>query len=309
MQLPNDLMSRLPELANSVALPAMIGAAGGGALSAYTSARSRPGNETPEMRRRRILRNALVGVLLGGTAGATLPTGIKMLGGQLAGSQRGLDPGASAIGFGLANAAPLAVGVGGGLKLRNLRQAEKTKAIQQILGQLGSKAQVGGANVRNEATLRKVLESGGRSKVLQALAREGKGYSPARLMKSHELLSEAGYTDDLLSQLLGSGAKGNVWGDIKTRGKLVDAIRSQLTESSMLPGKLKQFGPGGLAAKLLGKSVGGVSTTPLAEAYLNYVRPSMKRVIGRGGWGGRAALLGGGVYAAKTLQDALMGQN
>lgn len=308
MQLAQDLSSQLPDIARQVALPALLGGAGGGALAGYMSSKSRPMNEDPGARRRRILRNALVGVLLGGTAGATLPLGVKTLGGQMLGSSERVDPMASALGFGLRNAAPLAVLGGGGAYMHRLQGQERGQAMKQLLGQLTGQT-VGKTRIRNEATLRQVLESGGRNDVLKALARVGTGASPERLLKGHELLGEAGYKGKLLETLLSKETPGNYWGKFKPKTNIAEAIKAHITGTSALPGAAKPYGLAGLISKSVGGEVAGRSTTPIAEAYLNLVRPSARSMIGRIGKLPRLGLLGGGVLAAKTLQDALMGQN
>lgn len=301
MQL-NDLAAQLPDIAKTVALPALLGGAGGGALSGYMSAKSRPANEAPDQRRRRIIRNALVGVLLGGTAGATLPLGVKTLGGELLGTPQNVDPTGSALAFGARNALPLGVGAFGAHRWNRAVGQERGNAMKMLVGQLGEST-IGKTRVRNEAALRQILEGGGRNEVLKELARVGKGHSVERLLKGHELLGEAGYKGDVVRDLLSRKSPGNFWGNFKPSVNMPEAISAHLQGTSSLPGKLKAFSPAGLVGRRVAENPG------LAEAYLKYIRPSAGRMMGRMGTPTRAAGLIGAVLLAKKLQDAALGQN
>lgn len=301
MQL-NDLAAQLPDIARKVALPALVGGAGGGALAGYMSSKNRPANEDPGQRRRRILRNALVGVLLGGTAGATAPLGASMLGGELLGQSKTVDPTGSALAFGARNALPLGVGAFGAHRLHRAIGQERGNAMKMLVGQLGDST-IGKTRVRNEAALRQILEGGGRNEVLKELARVGKGHSVERLFKGHELLGEAGYKGDVVGDLLKRKSPGNFWGSFKPNVDMTAAIAKHLEGTSSLPGKLKSFSPAGLVARRVGQNPG------LAEAYLKHIRPSASRMMGRLGTPTRAAGLLGVVLLAKKLQDAALGQN
>ncbi len=306
MRIPDDLRAQLPDIAKQVALPAILAGAGTGALSGYMSSRAHPTNENPAQRRRRIIRNALVGTLLGGTAGATLPLGIKTLTAPIMSPPPSGDLVGRAVGFGMSNALPLAAGIGGGAYLGKLRGQEKGRALSDVTSRLTGTA-VGGTKVTSPAHVKALLEGGNRDAVLKALAAQGgqSGDSVSRVLKSHELLGEAGYKGKVLDRL-GSGS--DIWGKLKTpEGGAQAAIRRYIMSHSALPGKAKGFGISGLMSRLVGGQVAGRSTTPVAEAYLNTIRPAAKRMIGRGGWMGRMGLLGGGVLAAKELQDALTG--
>lgn len=305
MRIPDDIGASLPDVAKQVALPAILAGAGTGALSAYMSSRSRPANENPAMRRRRILRNALVGTLLGGTAGATLPMGVKMLTEPMFGAPTGVDPIHQAMGFGLRHAAPIAAGVGGGMYLGKLRSAEKARAMSSLFGQLKGHS-IGGTKIVDPAHLTALLEAGNRDAILKALATQGRGDAVSSLLGSHQLLGEAGYKGNVLGRL-GSGS--TVWGKMKTApGGMQEAIRQYIRSQSIMPGGAKGLGLAGWMSRAHGGEVAGRSTTPLAEAYLNFVRPAAKRMVGRRtGNLGRLGMLGGGVLIAKELQDALTG--
>lgn len=308
MQFATDLKNSMPDTLKQVMLPALLAGAGTGALSGYMSAKARPHGETPGGRRRRILRNALVGALLGGTAGATLPVGIKTLTDPVFGPTKGLSPGRRAVEFGLTNAAPVAAGAAGGVYLNKLRGQERAGALKQVLDQV-SGATIGKTKIRNEATLRSVLESGGRNDVLRALAGAGKGRSVERMLKGHELLSESGYRGNVLENLLRRPGSEDIWGKLKQpAGGMTEAVRRYVGNQGVLSGPAKSLGLSNLMSKAVGGRVLGRDTTPIAEAYLNWLRPGARRMMGRSGWLGRLGLLGAGVYGAKQLQDAIVGR-
>ena len=149
-------------------LPAAIAGAGGGALSGYMSSKANPKGETPSQRRRRILRNALVGTVLGGATGAALPTGARMLAEPVFGAPQGVDVGNRAMGFGLAHAAPIATVAGGGLYLRKLRVEERKTALRKILEQVKG-MQMGDETITNTSELQRALATGGREQILNQL--------------------------------------------------------------------------------------------------------------------------------------------
>jgi hypothetical protein len=60
-------------------IPGMAGGAAGAGLGTYLTSRKKKG-ETPSERRKRVLRNAMIGAAAGTTAGATLPAGVNLLG-------------------------------------------------------------------------------------------------------------------------------------------------------------------------------------------------------------------------------------
>lgn len=311
MQIPSELQAGLPDTLRNILLPAAVAGAGTGALSGYMSMKANPKGEAPSQRRRRILRNALVGTALGGAAGAALPTGARMMTTPVMGAPSGLDFGNRAMGAGLENAAPIGVGVAGGLYLRKLRVEEKKEALRQILAQVKG-MQVGDTTIENAAQLKNVLATGGREDVLSRLAGTGSGRTVNRVLEGHELLGEAGYRGPVIKQLLEAKPGDDIWGTLRTLSSMgggpegmQETIREYIRSKASMPGRT---GISELAARAVGGSVGGRSTTPLAEAYLNFVRPGMRSTIGRSGWLGRGALLGGGIYGAHKLQEAITGQ-
>ena len=64
---------------SKVVLPALVGAAGTGTVSGLMSAGTNDPEETPQDRRRRIIKNTLLGAGAGGLAGAAIPTGLEAL--------------------------------------------------------------------------------------------------------------------------------------------------------------------------------------------------------------------------------------
>jgi len=67
------------EKSQDMVIPGLAGAAGGAGLGAFLTSNKKRG-ETPSERRQRVVRNALIGSAMGGTAGAAFPAGLKMLG-------------------------------------------------------------------------------------------------------------------------------------------------------------------------------------------------------------------------------------
>ena len=77
-------MSSLPDMeelwdnSKGLLIPGMAAGAGGAGLGAYLTSKRKKG-ETPSDRRKRVLRNAMIGAAAGTTAGSVLPAGINMI--------------------------------------------------------------------------------------------------------------------------------------------------------------------------------------------------------------------------------------
>lgn len=112
--------------------PALAGAAIGGTTAGYLSRDAGKPGETPGTRRRRMLRNALAGVLLGGTAGLAIPAGARAVSEPWSSDSGGLLD--KAIGFPGKHLAGAAVAGGAGAamyKAHKLNQAEGLKNLSQ----------------------------------------------------------------------------------------------------------------------------------------------------------------------------------
>ena len=127
---------KLKETFNGVWQPALAGAVGSGALSTYLSSKSHDPAETRRQRRHRILRNALVGTLMGGAAGAAIPTGAKLLSDPFFGRnnkpplmERGVDATINTVGR---HALPLTVAGIGAEGLRRHSKFNRRVAMENI---------------------------------------------------------------------------------------------------------------------------------------------------------------------------------
>jgi hypothetical protein len=127
---------------SQIALPALAGAAGSGAVGAYMSSQSEHPGESPIQRRHRVLRNALVSAGLGGMAGAALPTGLKMLtepyiGSGIMGGPNLWDKGTDLV---LGHAAPLAAAGAVGFGAHKRMGETHDMALKNIYNRLGHKS-------------------------------------------------------------------------------------------------------------------------------------------------------------------------
>ncbi len=208
MNLDHD---QLQDTLRQVALPALAGAAGTGALGAYVSSQGNVQGESPVQRRHRILRNALISAGLGGMAGATLPIGLKTLSEPYMGSGgSGMFDRATDAGLGHAGA----VAGGGGMAYWNHLRGNKWRdeAQKHVLSQIrdpGMKldpaaAEASGlSEVKNIPNLRQVMGSGdeGTKALLSALAGRGGGEPSHNLFRAAEILRDAGHDPIYASDL------------------------------------------------------------------------------------------------------------
>jgi hypothetical protein len=307
MQAPDH--NQVQDLVRRVLLPAVIGGAGGGALSAYTSAQANPQGETPQERRHRILKNALIGAALGGGAGAAVPQGWHMLTEPYVGSpeptdllQRGSNFIARNAGTGLAAGAA----VGG---LRSLRNRDRANAFKHLFDNSGMK---------NEGQLRAYLSGsqGNRNTFIDSLIRRDK----LKGIDAHkgrfgwnEVLSQAGFKGMDIPTMAGMGGRkpfsAPSWAADPRTNNVLNALREHLEESAALPESMSYLSPTRLMAKLVGKAPLGVDMTPVAQRYAeDILRPATRGLAGgRMGWGTRLGLAGAGVLGAKSVWDSMSG--
>lgn len=125
-----------PQMVKDLVIPGLVGAAGGGGLAGYLASQEARPDEAPGERRRRIMRNALMGTALGGVTGAALPQGVKMLTGPL--REGGNSPGMFSRGvdgltnFGINHAAGLGTLAVGGLGVSALARSNRGAALRRI---------------------------------------------------------------------------------------------------------------------------------------------------------------------------------
>ena len=299
--------SQLQDLVRRVLLPAVIGGAGGGALSAYTSAKARPEGETPEKRRQRIIRNALVGTALGGTAGAAIPTGLHMLSQPYFGAPPPQRVDQRAFGHLARNAGSYAAAGTAAGGLMGARMRDRGVAFSHLVNT--ADPSMGGGS---EAKLRNFLNASdaNRSSLINNLVSGNKltGVAAHKArMGWNDVLSQAGYKGMPLSEMAGGTgmATRHAW-EASTGGqKVLEALKQHITDHAAL-GK---YGPSGLIARLAGKQIGGVSMTPLVERYAtDFIRPGTKMLAGgRLGAMTRLGLAGGGAMLGKSVWDSMTG--
>ncbi len=326
---------QLAQTLRSVALPALAGAAGGGALGAYASAQADPRGELPAQRRRRILRNALIAASLGGTAGATIPMGVGMLAKPYFGNGATGGPGLmdQAISGGMSSLLPLGAGVGGAIGIKRIHDAQRNRALGYVvenlkkhpvprarapsIPDLSSPAQLMHLMNQNDPRVTKHL-------LATLMGRNVSLENPDNLFKAVDVLHEAGHPTLKLNDLQGMFGQG-----LKDRGILSGAGRPVAGQAAEAAPALreafmkyvgKSFNP---IRYLLGQTqnagrIPGVSApvaesigrggASLAELYMRMARPGANSVVGRMfGPAGKLALLGGGVFGANKLQQHLMG--
>jgi len=316
---------QLPDTVKRLMLPALLGAAGTGAVSGYLSSRTQDRNENPSDRRKRIIRNALIGSALGGTAAAAIPAGMGMIGSQFGegGGDGGLHLGNRLEEGALNNIAPASVLGYGGYQLVQAREREQRKALEKIVEELNG-GRPGNTTVTNVTDqLRGGTVSA--NNLLKTLAgppppdpsltgnaiddviakmeiARGQRKAPEFAMTPHmrrifeklQLMQEAGLPGYRTSHI-------NLKGMDK---ELVNpAMKQYLAEQGPIAKLMSRF---------VGKQVAGKDLTGLAEGYLRHVRPAMEKFPDIRGFPrshlARLGLLGAGAYGAKALWDNIMSQ-
>lgn len=325
---------QLAQTLRSVALPALAGAAGTGALGAYASSQAHPDGETPDVRRRRILKNALIAASLGGVAGAALPTGLKTLAQPYQGSSSADWNGATgaAAGAVMSHALPLGVagaGYFGAIKPLNAR--DKSMAIKHILANVREPIPDvlrGGALTKPEQVTH-LLQNGGDDAAkyfLSNLAATGQGEEMLpKLFAAADLMQEAGHPGvnastigRLFPTALGDRAMKNIPEDAVSMAPNMEEayaryLRTQkdpVTKLTSWLSRAKELQLPGHGSAITNALEGGAKRlSGVGELYGRFARPGADAFLRRttGGRLGRYGLLAGGVYGAHKLQQALSG--
>lgn len=297
----SDKLKSIGQTIKPYAIPAALAGAGGGALMGHMAAKNRVAGETSQQRRHRIIRNAVLGLTLGGVAGAAAPAGAKLLSGGDTGG--GFHPIGAAAGASLSHWAPTTAGIGGGaLALRQLGKNRRQAA--SIIGNAIHPPNnvMGGGNSAMEDNLMLGAQSpkgqnemmGGLSRIISGIKDKEPGEgSAASSWKAKELMGEAGLHSPGLSELSGM-----------SYGNAVSGLRDHLRST-------------GLVSKLMSHAVQKDPEAPLtagtraAEMFSRYIRPSVSRTLGwegpRLGVAPLAGLVGGGMLGANYLQQKLQG--
>ena len=308
LQLP-DL--QLPDTVKRILLPALLGAAGTGAAAGYFSSQANNRNELPSDRRKRIIRNALIGSVLGGTAGAAIPAGIGMLRGDI-GGDKGFHPLNAAWDKATDYALPGGAGLYGGYKMFKSRQGDQTRALAQILDRVKGRS-MGGGPMRDVTDVTRVLD-GGPSQA-NALLSAMRGRATTQGTPNRVLPPGTRDWFSKLQLLQEGGLKGYRLGEHMpgiSQPKLHAALKQYLLEQSILPESIRKFSPSGAMSSLVGQRLGGKDLTGIPEWYLRTIRPAVRRMSGirrfPAGNLARLGTLGAMVYGAQQLQDALTSQ-
>lgn len=276
-----------PEMVKKILLPALAGAAGTGALTAHISSNYKPLNENPRERRRRIMRQAMIGTALGGIAGGALPAGLAMATqpfreGHMPIGERVSDTG---VRFGLNHAAAGVVAGLGGYAAHDKVQKQRTGAFKELFDLLKSTP----AAPANRADLGNTLSSAaGRQQTMAdyvaAIAGKGKPLEH-NAFRANELMQEAGKKGLSLQELEALLKPDGVNGS-----RVEDAYRAFI-------------GDQGPVSRLVSKA-----PRQVVEQYGRFIRPSMRASRGGVAPALMAALVGGGAVAAQQGQDWITGR-
>ena len=312
-------MQHMGDTFKQVAMPALALGAGTGALSGYLSSRKNDPMESSRDRRHRILRNALVGAALGGTAGMALPMGYTALttpaythtAGPVEG---GID---SAMGFAGRNALPLGVaGLGGAALVRN-RDVLKGEATEH-LGEVASRADKarfmmsgkGGNPAVNTGAVSSLAATPEGAADMARFFRKGLATNGdpdivqgdmGSIFRANELMQEAGHKGmslkDMIAKFQDEANAGLAYRSSgKAKARLADYVADpnlvrkgflqHMTESGPVAGLLARLGARKTMpfAETLAKipGLGGLAKMdPVlpAELYSRFVRPSVGRAL------------------------------
>jgi len=302
-------------------LPAAAGAAGGGALMAMMAAKHREG-EQPSVRRHRILRNALLGLTLGGVAGGAIPAGANKLMEQAA-PMHGFHPIDAAANGTIKHWAPAATGLGAGtLAWHHLGKNREQAALHlaDTLHPAAASDRYMGRNTMESAMMTEAASPKGQPDMIRQIAAKLQGGKPEAGMASNwrarEMLGEAGVTPASIASITDPEDKAKTISGLtdhlasegpisRLMGKSVPALGS-LREKMMAPGT----GFPAEARQWLAKNV-LPENHALAEGYSRLVRPSVGRYLNAGetrlGVVPMALGVGGSMLAANYAQQKLQG--
>ena len=298
-------------------LPAAVGAAAGGPLMAYFSSKQHHENETGSQRRQRILRNALLGLTLGGAAGAAIPAGLHELSTPLA-PQEGFHPTDALANAAVRHWAPAAVGGAGAVAAMHHLGGNRERASifgANLLHPEGISPRTPGLNTAEDKMLAAAHAPESQGDVITRLSKELAGGSTSKVpyepaWRARELMNEMGVNTSKISEA-----------PIAEQGKMVEGLTSHLGNQGPISRLMGQSvdALAGVKQKLLSsqspaaKWLAGAlpkSHVP-AEMYSRYMRPSIGSRLGSGGFRlGMAptiGLVGAGMLGADYAQNKLQG--
>lgn len=286
---------QLADTFKSIALPAAAGAVGTGALTAYVTSKNNDPRETPQMRRKRILRNALMGTAVGAGVGATVPTGLKTVAQPIFGGSkkaplfdRALDETADAA---ISNAAPIGVGAVGGTMIARSQTKNRENAVSQIFRDLDKHQVPGGLGEfvpNNPAQLRSLLLTPeGRNKVITMLAHRHQKGSPNidtagavprpkspghNLFTARELMQESGHKAPTLADMG------------KNFGRSSETSLFEGGQEAVLPAYRQFLASHGPVSRIMSR----FSTSEVAPGLRNLRRFKFLSALGKTGLGAKA---------------------
>jgi len=271
-------------------IPAALGASVGGPLMAYFAGKNHVEGEDPKTRRHRILRNALLGLTLGGVAGGSIPAGLKSITNS-ARFQSGFHPLDTAASKVVLNPLPAAAGAAGGIfgyKQLEKNREQAAKRIHDLIGFSPQTSKLYGTKSTEQFTLPQVISRlrnpDSQEDTLTSLSQHlGDRY------KARELAGEAG---------ISIPADRSIGGVAQLREHLSSQGPISKIVSRLIPGA-----EGAAPKNTLGLRA--------AEMYSKYLRPSVNETLGdegpRMGVLPMAGIIGGGMMGANYLQNKLEG--
>lgn len=271
--------------------PALAGAALGGTTAGYLSRNTGEPGETPGTRRRRMLRNALAGVLLGGTAGLAIPAGAHIAAEPWSSAKPGTGGTTDTVlGFAGKHALPVAAGAAGGIGLAKSLGANREKAFSSMFQNFHRAAGSDAGGLNTMESLRAAMNSDPNAinKVHDVLSGSLEGAGHGKL-RAAELMSEAGYHTKGVPDL---------------KGILNRLIKPSGGEAGLEGSRALAGEAGGLIGKGIAR-IPGERGAVASELYRRLVRPT---IGGRFSLPAKALALGGGVMLANDLQNKMLGR-
>jgi len=290
----DDIKGSLGDTLQRYWKPALAGAALGGTTAGYLSRNAGEPGETPGTRRKRMLRNALAGVLLGGTAGLAIPAGARIAASPWSGKKPSglLHPIDKSIDFTGANIAPAVVaGAGGAMIHKSLRTNQEEGLGRLFQNFKGNKSDLKWPGLETPEAFRAAIhgQPGAADMVKKVLAQgmEAKGPVSHAALRAKEQMAEAG---------------------LKEKGDLTRMFKNLMHPRSAEPGFMEgaralasEGGPVGKGLASIPGEAGGVAS----ELYRRAVRPT---ISGRFSLPAKLLGLGGAAYLAKKLQNKVLGE-
>jgi hypothetical protein len=279
-------------------LPAALAGGGAGALMGYTAGRNHIEGEAPRDRRHRILKNALLGLTLGGVAGAAVPAGLSSIAGN-AKPMSGFHPVDAAANTAVRHWLPTATGATGtvlGYHHLSGNREQAASRIARILKPVEN--QRPGVEHPYEAQLMADASNPGKQRA--TIAQLGRHFGttpegvevPGSRWQAKELLGEAG-VHNLSGVENAADAEG---------------LRAHLADQGLISKMVSRLIP---KADSTGTGFADRYGTRIAENFSRYARPSVGKSLASEGLRlGTPALalgIGGSMLGANYLQNKLEG--